>query len=166
MAGRIAETTILIKNTLSKKRYFTIFVLSSIILFSIFYILTLATTTNHSLSIFIMMNGFWFMVSTLSLLGIAALLFGIYIALFSYNIALRYNGGKATGFFGTIGLVAGLFGAGCPMCGGFLFGLIGMPLALFFLPFKGLELRAASILLLTIAIYFLSRSMIRCDIKK
>lgn len=166
MAVKIMETMNLIKRILSETKYLLVFIFSSIILFALFYLLTLATTTNHSLSIFIMMNGFWFMIFTFFLLGIASLLFGIYVSLFFYNIAKRYKKGKTNGFFGTIGLIAGLFGAGCPMCGGFLFGLIGMPLALFFLPFKGLELRLASIILLSLAIYFLSKSMIRCEINR
>jgi hypothetical protein len=166
MFKKIIESRQIIKNILAKRAYFLIFLFSSVLIFSIFYILTLATTTDHSLSIFIMMNGFWFMVSTFFLLGIAALLFGIYVSLFSYDISERCKGGKIGGFFGAIGLIAGLFGAGCPMCGGALFALIGMPLALFFLPFKGLELRLGAIVLLALAVYFLSRSMIKCKIKR
>ncbi len=163
---KIIEIRNLIKKVLSETNYLLVFIFSSILIFSIFYILTLATTTNHSLSIFIMMNGFWFMVSTFLLLGVAALLFGIYVSLFSYKIAERCKNGKISGFSGIIGLIAGLFGAGCPMCGGFLFALIGMPLALFFLPFKGLELRVGAIILLALAVYFISRSMISCRTAK
>ncbi len=165
MLKRVIESRQAIKKILAKRAYFLIFLFSSILIFSIFYILTLATTTNYRLSIFIMMNGFWFMVSSFFLLGMAALLFGIYISLFSYKIAERCRNGKISGFFGATGLAAGLFGAGCPMCGGALFALIGMPLALFFLPFKGLELRVGAIIMLALAVYFLSRSMIKCKIK-
>ena len=167
MKRNIIEIKQIIKNILVRRNYFLIFVFSSIFIFAIFYILTLATTTDQSLSIFIMMNGFWFMVSTFLLLGVIAILFGIYISLFVFKIKLRCKGkGIIVSIFGGGGLIAGLFGAGCPMCGGFLFALIGMPLALFSLPFKGLELRILAILLLSLSVYFMSRSLVSCRMRK
>ena len=166
MPREIFEIRSLIKQILLIKKYFLIFLFSSMLIFAIFYILTLATISDNSLSIFIMMNGFWFMISTFVLLGFAAILFGIYVSLFYFKIEERCRKGKINGFFGATGLIAGLFGAGCPMCGGALFTLIGMPLALFFLPFKGIELRAGAIILLLISIYMLGRNLISCKIRK
>ena len=167
MFNKIVESREIVKKVLSKRDYFLIFIFSSIFISSIFYVLTLATTTDYSLSIFIMMNGFWFMVSTFILLGVIAILFGIYTSLLVFKIRLRCKRkGIFVSIFGGGGLIAGLFGAGCPMCGGALFALIGMPLALFYLPFKGLELRALSILLLGISVYLISRSIYSCEIRK
>ena len=167
MFKKIIELREIVKGVLSKRNYFLIFIFSSIFIFSIFYILTLATTTDQSLSIFIMMNGFWFMVSTFLLLGVIAILFGIYVSLLVFKIRLRCKGkGIIVSIFGGGGLIAGLFGAGCPMCGGALFALIGMPLALFYLPFKGLELRVLAMFLLSFSVYFMSRSLISCGTRK
>lgn len=142
------------------------FLISSLMFFVIFYILTLATTTNHSLSIFIMMNGFSYTIWTFFLLAVIALLLGIYISLavFSFKIKLKSN--KTSGFIGVVGLIVGLFSAGCPMCGAFLFGLFGFPLALFFMPYNGLELRALSVLILVVSIYLISRSLAKCGINR
>jgi len=117
--------------------------------------------TNQSLGIFIMMNGFWYMLSTFFLLGIAAVLFGLYVMLLIFKIKNKTKNlkRKVSGLFGASGLITGLFSAGCPMCGGFLFGIFGAPLALFFLPFKGLELRILSIIILLMAIYFFGKSI-------
>lgn len=165
MLRKILGIRSLIKQILFIRKYFLISLFSGILIFIIFYMLTLATTTDHSIKIFIMMNGFWFMVSTFFLLAVASILSGVYISLFSYKIVESCKKSKTSGFFGIAGLTAGLFGAGCPMCGGVLFALIGMPLALFFLPFKGLELRAGAIILLLISVYMLGRSLISCKME-
>lgn len=164
MLRKIKETRNIVKNILKKRNYLILFLSLSILLFLILYSLTLATTTDHSIEIFIMMNGFIYAVSSFFLLAVISVLFGIYIAIFVFRIKLlkKTNPG-ASGASGIVGLIVGLFGAGCPMCGGVLFALIGMPLALFFLPFKGLELRVLSILLLGISVYFLGRSLVKCN---
>ena len=41
----------------------------------------------------------------------------------------------------------------------FLFGFIGMPLALMYLPFRGLELQVLGVLILIISIYFTGKSI-------
>ena len=168
MLKKIFEVRKFIKNILNSKNYLILFISASFLTFLVFYLLTLATTTNQSLEIFIMMNGFLYTLSTFFLLAIASLLFGIYIILLAYKFRKKCKNGKEiiSGIFGSSGLIAGLFGAGCPMCGAALFALFGAPLALFFLPLKGLELRLASIILLSLSIYFLSRSLIKCKLRK
>ena len=155
-----------IEYVLSQKNHVLYFLLAGISIFIVLYALTLATTTDQSLSIFIMMNGFWYMFSTFFLLGIAAVLFGLYVMLLIFKIKNKTKNlkRKVSGLFGASGLITGLFSAGCPMCGGFLFGIFGAPLALFFLPFKGLELRVLAILLLSLSVYLISRSLVECHI--
>ena len=149
------------KEILVKRNYLLIFVVAGTVLFSIFYVFTLITTTDQSLAIFVMMNTLPYTIITFLLLLIAAALFGLYAALLVY--ALRQKSmAKRSCLWGSGGLVAGLFSAGCPMCGAFLFGLIGAPLALFFLPFKGLELRVLAIILLSLSIYSLGKSLGKC----
>lgn len=164
MFKKIIEAREVIKVILSKRSYFALFLSASIFIFVIFYLLTLATTTGHSIKIFVMMNGFWYAIATFFLLAVSALLFGLYLCLLLYKIWIRDKKNKISGFFGASGLITGLFSAGCPMCGSVLFALFGAPLALFFLPFKGIELRLLAIMLLSISVWILSRSLIECNL--
>ena len=150
------NTLTTIKQALSNRNYTALFTITSIILFALFYYFTLATTTNQSISIFIMMNGIKFAIISFSLLAIIALLSGLYISLVVYKIRLKQKE-KSSKFLGSLGIITGLFAAGCPMCGAFLFGLLGFPLVLFFLPYKGTELKLLAILLLLVSIYLITR---------
>ena len=166
MLKSITESKKVIKNILSRRNYFILFASTTILLFLIFYMLTLATTTDHSLSIFIMMNGLGYAISTFFRLFVISLLFGVHASLFAYKIRRNIKGNKAISISGgSGGFIAGLFGAGCPMCGSVIFALFGAPLALFFMPFKGLELRVLSILILSLSVYLISKNIYCCGIK-
>lgn len=166
MLKKIKRSLSIIGIILSKRNYFFIFLITSLLGFFVLYWLTLATVTDKSLEIFIMMSGWNYTYLNLVLLGIIALLFGIFLSIFVYKIKITKKASK-TGFFGTLGLASGVFSAGCPMCGSVVFALVGAPLALFYLPFKGLELKVLSIILLLFSNYFLARSLVdykRCKI--
>ncbi len=166
LLNEITESKKVIKNVLSRKNYLILFTSATILLFLILYLLTLASTTNQSLSIFIMMNGLAYTISTFFLLSVISLLFGIYVSLFAYKIRMSIKGNKAISISGgSGGFIVGLFGAGCPMCGSVIFALFGAPLALFFMPFKGLELRVLSIIILSLSVYLVSRNLYCCEIK-
>ncbi|MEK6935604.1 MAG: hypothetical protein AABW67_02365 [Nanoarchaeota archaeon] len=166
MFKKITESKKIIKNVLVRRNYFILFASTSILLFLVLYLLTLATTTDHRLSIFIMMNGLGYAISTFFLLFVISLLFGIYVCLFAYKIRKNLRGKKIISIFGgSGGFIVGIFGAGCPMCGSVIFALFGAPLALFFMPFKGLELRVLSILILSVSVYLISRNIHSCKIK-
>lgn len=152
-----------IKQVLSDKKYLFIFLISSFIFFLIFYFLTLWTVTGKSLRIFIEMNSYNYAFFSFLLLAVVALLLGVYVALFVFKIKLM-NKGKLIGLAGIFSFIAGLLGSGCPMCGSIIFALLGMPLALFFLPFKGLELRILALILSSLSVYFLARSLRGCKI--
>ena len=164
MLKAIIEKKHLIKKIV--KEHVVLFIVSSLIFFIIFYLLTLATTTDHSLGIFIMMNGVSYTIWTFFLLVVIALLLGVYISLIVYSFKIKMKAKKIGGSIGIVGMIVGLFSAGCPMCGAFLFGLFGFPLALFFMPYNGLELRVLSILILVFSIYLISRSLTKCKIRK
>jgi hypothetical protein len=93
---------------------------------------------------------------------VISLLTGIWASLIVY----RLKCGAGTNFQITstsfAGFISALLGAGCPTCGSLILGFLGMPLALSFLPFKGLELRALSIVFLLISILFLSKDFGSC----
>ena len=150
-----------VKQILKRKTYFLIFLITSIIIFLVFYFLTLWEVTDKSLRIFIEMNGYNYAFFSFLFLVIIALLLGVYVALFIFKIRMIKRG---SGFSGFLGFIAGLLSSGCPMCGSVIFALLGFPLALFFLPFKGLELRVLSIILLLFSVYFLARSLDKCKI--
>jgi len=160
MLDKIKQSKSVIRQVL-KENYFLTFIATSIILFVILYFLTLITTTNQSMEIFIMMNGLSYTISTFFLLAVISILFGIYVPLVVYSIRIKTKN-RTKNAVGIGGFIVGLFSVGCPMCGAFLFGLFGAPLALFFLPFQGLELKVLSILLLSVSIYLISTSLISC----
>lgn len=145
------------------KKYFYFTIISSVLFFTIFYKLTLTNIADNSLEIFIMMSGYNYTFFALLSFAIISILFGIYLSMAIYKFNLMKKRGMGTGFVGFIGFFAGVFGAGCPTCGSAVFALFGAPLALMYLPFRGLELRILSILLLGISIYFLSKSLIKCE---
>jgi len=157
---RFSTSITTIKTVLSKRNYFFLFFFSSLISFFVFYFLTLWTVTNKSLRIFIEMNGYNYVFFSFLFMAVISLLLGIFISLFVFKIRIR----KSYGVFGFLGLITGVFSSGCPMCGSIIFALFGMPLALFLMPFKGLELRVLSIILLTISIYSLSKNLNSCKI--
>ena len=151
-----------IEYVLSQKNHVLYFLLAGVLVFIVLYALTLATTTDHSLEIFVMMNGFSYTLATLLMFVAISLLFGLYVSLAVYTFRINKASVRknSAGFFG---FIAGIFGAGCPMCGSAVFGLFGAPLALFFLPFKGLELRALSIVLLVVSVFLISRNLKNCN---
>mgnify|MGYP001567992133 CR=1 FL=1 len=154
-----------IKYVLKKRNYFILFLCASILSFFIFYLLTLATTTDQSLSIFIMMNGLLYTLSTFFIFAVIAILFGIYASLFAYKIRINCKGKNfKNSILGSSGFITGILGSGCPMCGSAVFAIIGMPLALFFLPLKGLELRLLSLILVILSTYFLVKSLSKCEL--
>ncbi len=165
MFENVTKSREIVKSILRKRNYLIAFIMVSIFIFAIFYILTLATVTNQSIGIFIMMNGLAYTVSTFILFAVISLLFGVYVVLLAFSMKIHLKRRVRKSIFGTGGLIAGIFGAGCPMCGSAIFALFGMPLALFFLPFKGLELRALSLLLLGLSVYLLSISLVNCKIE-
>ncbi len=147
-----------IRHVISQRNYFLIFLASANIFFGITYFLTLATITGYSLQIFVMMNGLRYAVLTLFMSAGISLLFGLWLSLLIYRIRLKRNGLKANGS-GFIGSSAGIVGAGCPMCGSLILGLFGAPLGLFFLPFKGLEIKALSLIFLSSSVFIMSKDL-------
>ncbi len=115
------------------------------------------------------MSGYDYTYFTLLSFVIISVLFGVYLSLVVYRFKLvkimREKKGISVGFIGYLGLVAGVFGAGCPTCGSVIFALVGAPLALMYFPFRGLELRILAIVILLVSIYILTRSLYRCDFK-
>lgn len=153
-----------ISSVLKERKYFLIFAFTSFFVFISLSLLTLATTTNFSPEIFVMMNGKQYAFLTLLLFIGISFLSGLYFSLLFYKIlAASPLRKKASSFAGSGAFLLGIFSTGCPMCGAFLLGLLGFPLALFFMPFKGLELRFLSFLFLLLAVYLMSKELTHCQ---
>ena len=143
---------------LSRRKYFFIALGTAIIVFSLLYYFMVATVANNSLKIALMMSGVNYIYATFLLILILSLLFGVYFSLIIFKFSLSMSMGKQ-GFAGIIGSLVGAFGVGCPTCGAFLFASIGTPLALMYLPFKGIELQILGILVLALSLFFVTKSL-------
>jgi len=156
-----------LKKVFENKKYVYISLITAVISFVVFYKLTLFNIAKNRLDLYIMMWGWDYTYFSLLSFFVIAVFFGIYLSLIIYKYNLfkqeKKRQGIAIGSFGFIGFVIGALGAGCPTCGAFLLGLLGAPLALMYLPYKGMELRILSILILGIAIYFITKSLNKCS---
>jgi hypothetical protein len=147
-----------IKFVLSTGKYKLISFVFGLIAFGFLYYFLVAKVADNNLWISVMMSGPTFVtfsiVSALITSALSGILFSM--SLFKFNLYRQVEG---KGLFGFIGSGIAAFGVGCPTCGAFLFGLIGMPLALMYLPFRGLELQVFGIFVLLISIYFTGKSL-------
>lgn len=159
--GRIGN----ISNVLKNGKYLLAAVITAGASFFVLHYLMLSSIADYSIVLFFQMSGFWF--SVLSLLSNAAIaiFFGVNLALFLSVFASSKKLGVCAGTGNFAGIISGAFASGCPMCGSLLFAAVGNPLALFFLPFGGLELKAVSILLLVASVYFLSNGTKGCKVR-
>lgn len=78
-------------------------------------------------------------------LALFGLNFGLAVILFQAGGGLKWQGGTLLGAF------IGGFGASCPVCGAFLLSLVGVTAGLSALPFAGLELWSASVVIMALA---------------
>ena len=133
-----------ILDVLKIRKFFIVASIGAALSFVILYYLTLSSVADQSIAIFFEMSGFWFSLLSFLSIGAIAILFGINLALVLFGIGQfsRISGKGTIGGFA--GIVSGAFASGCPMCGTFLFSLVGSPLAPVYLPFAGLELEGRS----------------------
>ena len=162
--GKIKEFVSFVGNVLSSWKYLLTFVVASLVVFLVMYKFTMLTVANQSLKIFILMSGVNYTFLDLLVTAIIALLFGLFFTLFVYKFILMRQVSK-TGLLGSLGLAAGLFSLGCPTCGAYFFMLLGMPLALMYLPWGGMELKILSVGFLLLSNHFIVRGMTSCRIR-
>lgn len=143
---------------LKRKKYAFVAAITTIVIFSVSYYLTVLNVAYKSIFIYVEMEGFWFTFTSLILTLAIAILFGIYTGLFVFRRDLIKKG--MTGVVsGAGGIISSAFAAGCPSCGAPLLALFGAPTALLSLPFHGLEIKILSILLLFLSVYLLTESI-------
>lgn len=158
MGKRINETVVAIKLVLGSGKYKVISIVSGLIIFSFLYYFLVAKVADNSIWISVMMSGETFITVSIVSILLTSSLSGILLSMtfFKFDSYKRIEG---KGVFGFIGSGVAAFGVGCPTCGAFLFGLVGMPLALMYLPFRGLELQVLGILVLITSIYLTGKSI-------
>ncbi|HLD28415.1 MAG TPA: hypothetical protein VJB67_02285 [Patescibacteria group bacterium] len=149
----------ILKIILKNKKYLTIAVASVAAMSAVSYYLTVMNVYQRSIFVYADMNGYWFTIFSLLFGAVIAILAGFYLSLLVFRrdvIRTKAPGNKAVSLGGA---VAGIVASGCPSCGVPLLGLIGFPLALYALPFKGLEVKALSIILLGMGIYLIDKNI-------
>ncbi|MBI4992686.1 MAG: hypothetical protein HZC26_00920 [Candidatus Magasanikbacteria bacterium] len=138
-----------------RKKYLALTAATTLVVFILSYFLTIWAITGKSIAAYIDMSSWAFTLFSLFLSLVIAVLFGVYLSLFLVRRRLRKEREIKNKLCSASGTAIGLFAAGCPTCGAPLFALFGAPLALFSLPFRGLELKVLSIALLALSIYLL-----------
>ncbi|MFA4952779.1 MAG: hypothetical protein WC584_01000 [Candidatus Pacearchaeota archaeon] len=143
---------------LSRQKYRITAIISGVVLFLVLYYLFVSAITNNDLKISIDMDGKIYVGWSLFNAAVIAFLSGIILAMIIFKFE-SYRNLSGKGIFGFIGTGISAFGFGCPTCGAFLFGLFGMPLALMYFPFRGIELQIVGIVILLIFIYLTAKSI-------
>lgn len=102
-----------------------------------------------------------------SLIVLVSILSGIVISTLIYKINLVSSANKGV-FVGFFGVFSGALSSGCTACSVTLISLLGVSGGLAVFPLKGAEFSILSILLLSISLYFNSKSIISktCEVKK
>ncbi|MCK5413608.1 MAG: hypothetical protein KAI57_04525 [Candidatus Pacebacteria bacterium] len=153
---------------LKRKKYAFIAIVTFIIMTAVSYRLTVINVFHNDIFIYAQMNTYVYTLVSVLLGLIISVLFGFYMALlfFRKDISIKVKKNDTT--VGAIGTGIGIVASGCPGCGVPLLGLIGIPLGLSYLPFKGIELKILSITLLLISVYYISVSIkknLSCGLK-
>lgn len=156
---------------LKNKKYLIIALVTTALMASVSYYLTVVNVYRNSPFVYADMNGTWFTIFSLILGAAISILLGGYIALLVFRrdiVKAKSAGNKIAGLSGT---VVSLIATGCPTCGAPLLALVGWPLGLMALPFYGLELKVLSIVFLLLAMFFISKNIKHnltnsCSIKK
>ena len=102
--------------------------------------------------------------SSISLILISILL-GILVSLILYRIKMNIPIEKKISFFGGAGIFLAAFVPGCVACGIGLIPVLGLSAGILYsLPFKGLELSILSILILSFAIFKITKNFYTCNL--
>lgn len=144
---------------LKRRKYAIIAALIALVMAAVSYYLTVINIYHNSIFAYADMNGTFFTITSLILGLIIAILLGFHVSLLVYRrdiIKARAVGNKVAGVGGA---AVGILASGCPSCGAPVLGLVGLPLGLFTLPFRGIELKVLSIIFLLWAIFLIVKNI-------
>ena len=106
------------------------------------------------------------MISVVSTIIIGIML-GILISLLTYRArSMHRPSGKRVGILSSVGIFLGVVAPACAACGIGLAPILGLSAFITLLPYEGLELSVLAIVLLIVAIYRVSQSLLRDTICK
>jgi len=143
-------------NSFNRAIYALIGIITGVGLFLIYYWLLLQTSTMTAFYYNTRIDVLYVWTYVLTTIA-TVILFGVNVALAVYlfrrtkRLTMKDQSGTVLG--GTVGA----FAAACPVCGAFLLSLIGVSGGLASLPFNGLELKVASLLLIIISLWLIAR---------
>ena len=147
-----------VKDILRQKSFGSIAIISGVLLGLAYYFLTLSSAVNHNLVTLIVSTEY--LVASIGLTLVVAVLGGINIALVVYNIKTQKTmnlkkGGSAAIFGGALTA----FTPGCPACTTSLSAILGIVGGLAIFPLQGLELKFVSIAASSFSIWWAMRSI-------
>ena len=147
-----------VRDILRQKSFGSIAVISGVLLGLAYYFLTLSSAVNHNLVTLVVSTEY--LVASIGLTLVVAILGGINIALVVYNIktqkTMNLKKGGSSAIFGGA-LTA--FTPGCPACTTSLSAILGIVGGLAIFPLQGLELKFISIAALSFSIWWAMRSI-------
>jgi len=147
-----------VKDILRQKSFGSIAIISGVLLGLAYYFLTLSSAVNHNLVTLVVSTEY--LVASIGLTLVVAVLGGINIALVVYNIktqkTMNLKKGGSSAIFGGA-LTA--FTPGCPACTTSLSAILGIVGGLAIFPLQGLELKFISIAALSFSIWWAMRSI-------
>lgn len=157
-----------IKSILRQKKYFLIFLITTLVYFGVYYLIITYFLDSFSLFFTTYVKSYAYPAFGLNI--IVALLMGVNISLLVYKLK-EFAADKKSSVMSGFGIFAAALANGCPGCFAGLFPLVlsifGVSATLSILPFNGLELQGLSAVLLGASIFFLSgKTKLVCEIKK
>jgi len=157
-----------IKSVLKQKKYFRIFLISTLVYFGFYYLVINYFLESFSLFFTTYVKSYAYTAFGLNIM--VALLLGVNISLLVHRLK-EYAADKKSSMMSGMGIFAAALANGCPGCFAGLFPLVlsifGVSATLSILPFNGLELQGLSAVLLGASIFLLSGNTNNvCEIKK
>ena len=145
-------------DVLKQKTFAFIGIISGLILGITYYFLTLGMALSHVTTDIEFLPAY--IIASISLTAIVAILAGINIALVAYNIKIqRSNNIKKSGVSTFLGGTLTAFTPGCPACTTSLTAVLGVVGGLAIFPLQGIELKFISIAALTFSIWWAMRNI-------
>ena len=146
-----------IKDILGQKTFAFIAIVSGIVLGLVYYFLTLSSAVNHNLiALYVSPE---YLVASIGLTFVVAILGGINIALVVYNIKTQRMNLQKGGTSAIFGGALAAFTPGCPACTTSLTAILGIVGGLAIFPLQGLELKFISIAALSFSIWWAMRNI-------
>jgi len=147
-----------ITDILRQRTFTAIGIVSGLILGVVYYVLTINMALSHVATDIDLLP--MYMIASVGLTGIVAILAGINIALVVYNIKVqRSNNIKKSGMPAFLGGTLTAFTPGCPACTTSLTAVLGVVGGLAIFPLQGIELKFISIGALVFSIWWAMRSI-------